>query len=148
MSEGTYRPEAAQAALADVEAVGGRVRRHTRGYGVFVLALAAFFPLVLLFCGFAPLSGAVLGAVSGVAGALVGIGSGLAATRIRAFPRRYGPRYLLAFLTSAALYAVVLILGGYLFEDVAAWWIGGAVATALPLTVLGVSVLRSGGARS
>lgn len=134
--------QTARDALAEAAAVDRRMRARTRGYGVFVLALALFFPAVLLVLGFVPLDPVVLAVGSAVVGLSVGVGSAVVGARLTTPPRGFHRRYLTAFLTSAGLYTVAVLVGATLLADSAAWWIGSAVLTAVPLAVLGWQILR------
>src|SRR5690606_22318876 len=78
--------QTARDALAEAAAVDRRMRARTRGYGVFVLALALFFPAVLLVLGFVPLDPVVLAVGSAVVGLSVGVGSAVVGARLTTTP--------------------------------------------------------------
>lgn len=78
--------QTARDALAEAAAVDRRMRARTRGYGVFVLALALFFPAVLLVLGFVPLDPVVLAVGSAVVGLSVGVGSAVVGARLTTPP--------------------------------------------------------------
>ncbi|MFC4563986.1 hypothetical protein ACFO4E_19160 [Nocardiopsis mangrovi] len=131
----------AQQALATAEAAGGTAARGGRWYAGFSVAYAAISVGLTLTVGLAP-SLWVIGGATAVSLAAIGALTVYALRRPVA-PRRYAALHLCSMVAWGAIYMVVLMGGTGGFKGDLAWWVPGALLTAVPpLVAAAVSARR------
>lgn len=136
------RDEARQA-LSGAAELQDRVRRQTRQYGY--AAFLAGLGVLAATLGVAAVQddpttrGGMTMIVFGIAGAMI-----IFASTRRALPRRFLAMHLVIIVGGIALlHTLTLTLGITVFAGQWAWWIAGAVASALPAFAVAFLTLRS-----
>ncbi|MCK7624576.1 hypothetical protein MUU72_15955 [Streptomyces sp. RS10V-4] len=127
---GEFAAGDAAAALTRAEELGITVRKSTRWYVWYQLVFGVAAGLMVLAIGLVKAPWGT--AFGGTFWAAVIAGLSLYAARQRVARRGFGRWHAVLVASWGVLYGVVLSLGLIFFPGVAAWWVAGAVAVALP----------------
>ncbi|MDP4502366.1 hypothetical protein [Nonomuraea turcica] len=133
--------EQAAHALSDAGAAGSRLRAKARLHAAvsFVLGLAAV--AILLVFGVLvppPASYAIMGV-----GLLPLIALGIYTGSRPVVPRHYAALYQICGAAGAGIYSVVVVVGAAVFPGSLAWWLPGALLTAVPFFAVGYLDLKA-----
>ncbi|WP_067965873.1 hypothetical protein [Nocardiopsis trehalosi] len=129
----------ARAALAVADGVADTARRRARWYAAWCAAYAVLTAAYTAGVGLAP--GPLTIGAGSAAWAIATALLSAYAVRQPVAPRHYTRLHLTMIGTWAVLYAGVLVLGADRFGD-PAWWVPGALLTAVPPLAGAVAALR------
>ncbi|MFI6597064.1 hypothetical protein ACIBHX_12455 [Nonomuraea sp. NPDC050536] len=134
--------EQAEQALADARAAGSRIRAKARLHAVVAAGLGVLAVVILLVFGVLvppPASYAI------TAVGLVPLLVLIVYTSTRpVVPRHYRSLYALCGAGGAGIYSAVVVVGSAVFPGSWAWWLPGALVTAVPFFVVAYLDLRAG----
>ncbi|MDT0329324.1 hypothetical protein [Nocardiopsis lambiniae] len=127
-------------ALEQAGTLGARMRGQGGWYGIFGAGYAAMSCGLILAIGFAPSLSFMMWATA-VCLLLIAVLITYALTR-PVQPRSMGRLHLGMMGAWTVVYSVTVVVGSTWLPDVAAWWITGAVLSAVPPLVAGYVALR------
>ncbi|NUR84971.1 MAG: hypothetical protein HOY71_12880 [Nonomuraea sp.] len=132
----------AERALAEAGATGSRMRAQVRSRGIVAAGLGVLAAVILIVFGVLvppPASYAIM---------TVGLAPLMALTIYTAtrpvVPRHYRTRYAVCGAVGALIYSVVVTVGSAVFPGSWAWWLPGALLTAVPFFVVAYLDLKAG----
>ncbi|GAA3756403.1 hypothetical protein GCM10022205_49520 [Spinactinospora alkalitolerans] len=136
----------AAAALAHADEVAARVRRQGRWFALYAFAFGAATGGYVALLGLAPMDwGLKVGVFTPPVILLIAVLLPLWARRRPVAPARFGWWHTAMIAGWLVCYGVVIIVGGSLMIDVAAWWVAGAAITAAVPFLVGARTLWAAG---
>ncbi|GAB3205260.1 hypothetical protein ACQEU5_02070 [Marinactinospora thermotolerans] len=141
MNDGISRGEA-RTALTTAGVIDAKVRATGRWYASWAACYAVLTAGCTAVLGLFPGPGVIVVATLTWASAIALL-TALAQRRSATVPRGQGRRHGMMILAWALLYGAVLLIGLYLFPGEPAWWIPGALLTAVPPAVAAWQTLRA-----